>query len=78
MMQNVAVCPSVGEARLYRHLVRLANDLACRWLHLAECQPTPELACRMAVLDRKLIQVEARLQALQQRPSAQKEEGTAC
>ena len=78
MMQKQAVCPNAGEARRYLHLVRLANDLASRWLHLAECQTTPELACRMAVLDRKLIQVEARLQALQQRPEPQKAEGTAC
>jgi hypothetical protein len=75
-MQKLAGCPSAGEARRYVRLVRLANDLAGRWLHLAECQPTPELACRMAVLDRKLIQVEARLQALQQCPSAQKARAT--
>ena len=77
-MRKRAVCLSDGEARRYIRLVRLANDLTGRWLHLAECQPTSELACRMAVLDRKLIQVEARLQALQQHPSAQKAEGTAC
>jgi hypothetical protein len=53
------------QPQVYRHLIRLANDLTQRWLHLAHCRQTPELACQMAVLDRKLIQVEAELLALQ-------------
>jgi hypothetical protein len=54
-----------SQSQVYRHLIRLANDLTRRWLRLAHCRQTPELACQMAVLDRKLIQVEAELLALQ-------------
>jgi hypothetical protein len=55
----------LSQPQVYRHLIRLANDLTRRWLHLAHCRQTPELACQMAVLDRKLTLVEAKLLALQ-------------
>jgi hypothetical protein len=55
----------LSQPQIYRHLIRLANDLTRCWLRLAHCRQTPELACQMAVLDRKLIQVEAELLALQ-------------
>jgi hypothetical protein len=55
----------LSQPQVYRHLIRLANDLTRRWLRLAHCRQTPELACQMAVLDRKLIRVEAELLSLQ-------------
>ena len=57
--------PRLPQPQLYRRLIRLANDLTRQWLRLAHCQQTPELTCHMAVLDRKLTQVEAELRILQ-------------
>ncbi|HEY7346986.1 MAG TPA: hypothetical protein VH599_01610 [Ktedonobacterales bacterium] len=58
--------PYPSQAQVYRRLIRLANDLTRRWLHLADCQQSPEISTQMAVLDRKLAQIEAELRTLQE------------
>jgi hypothetical protein len=58
--------PYASQIQVYRRLIHLANDLTRRWLHLADCQQTPEISTQMAVLDRKLTLVEAELRALQE------------
>lgn len=57
---------SPSQPQVYRRLIRLANDLTRRWLHLADCQQTPEIIDQMAVMDRKLTLVVAKLRALQE------------